>query len=84
MVFLQNKSTIKGSSIGVEDYPMLKLTSYMWIKRYYDCMPLTSINLCVQSVQSDTYERERQEKRRPLGERRGIERSILEDLGKAS
>jgi hypothetical protein len=64
MVFLQNKSMV-----GAEDSPMPKLAYDIWIKRYNDNLPLTSINLC---VQSEIYERDR-ERERGEGER-GVSR----------
>jgi hypothetical protein len=71
MVFLQNKSMVRGSSVGTEDSPMPKLAYDIWIKRYNNNLPLTSINLC---AQSEIYERDRErERERERGEgERGV------------
>jgi hypothetical protein len=73
---------VKEPPIGVEDFPIPKLSSYIWMKRYNNNLHLTSINLC---VQSKIYERGRGRGReRSLWERerREIERSFLEALGR--
>jgi hypothetical protein len=79
---------VKEPPIGAEDFPIPKLSSYIWMKRYNNNLHLTSINLC---VQSEIYERGRgrgrrgeRERERSLWERerREIERSFLEALGR--
>jgi hypothetical protein len=47
---------VKEPPIGAEDFPIPKLSSYIWMKRYNNNLHLTSINLC---VQSEIYERGR-------------------------
>jgi hypothetical protein len=51
MVFLQNKCKVRGSTIGVEDYPIIKLAYNTWIKNIMViCAPLIlSMNRCVLS-----------------------------------
>jgi hypothetical protein len=75
MVFLQNKSMVRGSSVGTEDSPMPKLAYDIWIKRYNNNLPLTSINLC---AQSEIYERDREREREREREARGKEESLGE------
>jgi hypothetical protein len=48
-VFLQNKGMVKGSLVGAKNSPILKLTSYMWIKKYSGNLLLTSMNRCALS-----------------------------------
>ena len=47
MEFLQNESTVRESSVGVEDSLMPKLAYCVWMKTYNDNMPLISYILCV-------------------------------------
>jgi hypothetical protein len=68
-VFLQKQEDGQRVVFGrVEDSSMPKIAYYMWIKRYNENMPLTSINLCVQ-IEIHEREREAREGEESLGER---------------